>query len=94
MKKIQPMNRNVLIKLDEKKEQQTASGLVVPAIAAEKKNEGIIEAIASDAPKAFSVGDRVIYKEMSGTEIKYDGVEYILIEADDILAKSVEVDEI
>jgi len=95
MNKIQPVNANVLIRLDdEKKEQKTSGGLIVPDIAGEKKNEGKIEAIASDAPKTISVGDRVIYKEMSGTEIKYDDIKYLLIQAEDILAKFVEVDEI
>ena len=94
MNKIQPVNGYVLLRIAEKKEQKTAGGLIVPDTAFEKKTEGKIEAIASDAPKTISVGDRVIYKEMSGMEIKYEGVQYILIEAGDILAKFVEVDEI
>ena len=94
MKKIQPVNGYALIVLDAEKEQETVSGLIIPATAEESKTEGTVEAIASDAPKSISVGDRVIYKEMSGTEITYDGVKYLLIEADDILAKFVEVDEI
>jgi len=95
MNKIQPVNANVLIRLDdEKKEQKTSGGLIVPDTAGEKKNEGKIEAIASDAPKTISVGDRVIYKEMSGTEIKYDDIKYLLMQAEDILAKFAEVDKI
>lgn len=94
MNKIQPMNGKVLVRLEEKKEQKTTGGLIVPGTAEEKKLEGKIEALAADAPKTLSVGDRVIYKEMSGTEVKYDGVRYLLMEAGDILAKFVEVDKI
>lgn len=94
MKKIQPVNSNVLIRIDEPKEEKTGGGIIIPDTAREKRKEGIVEAIAPDAPKTLSVGDRVIYKDMSGTEINFNDVNYLLIQADDILAKIVEVDEI
>ncbi len=94
MKKIQPVNSNVLIRIDEPKEEKTVGGIIIPDTAREKRREGIIEAIAPEAPKTLSVGDRVIYKEMSGTEIKFNDVNYLFVQAEDILAKIVDVDEI
>jgi chaperonin GroES len=94
MNKIQPVNGYVLIRFDERKETKTPSGIIVPGTVEEKKTKGTIEAIAADAPKTLSVGDRVLYKEFSGTELKHEGVDYLLIESGDILAKFVEVDQI
>ncbi len=94
MDKIQPLNGYVLVRIDEKKERKTSGGLIVPDTAETRRNEGVIEAVASDAPKTISVGDRVIYKEMSGTEVKFEGVKYLLIEASDLLAKFAAVDKI
>ena len=94
MNKIQPVNGYVLLKIDHTKERKTDGGLIIPDTAEERKTEGIIEALASDAPKELAVGDHVIYKEMSGTEIKYEDVIYVLIQAEDIIAKCAEVDKI
>jgi len=94
MKKIQPVNGYVLIRIEENQEEKTSSGLILPDTAGEKKDRGIVEAVATDVPKTIAVGDNVIFKEMSGTEIKYEGKKYLLIEYSDILAKFVEVDEI
>lgn len=94
MNKIQPVNGFVLIRIDGKKERKTDSGLIIPDTVEEKRAEGTIEAIASDAPKTLAVGDRVIYKESSGIEVKNEDVLYILISAEDIVAKFAEVDKI
>ncbi|MCL4384783.1 MAG: co-chaperone GroES [Actinobacteria bacterium] len=94
MKKIQPVNNNVLIKLDESKEEKTSGGIVLPDSAKTKSNEGVIIAIAAGASEEISIGDRVIYKEYSGTEIKFEGEKYILIPAADIYAKYIEGDSI
>jgi len=92
MKKIQPVNNNVLIKLDEAKEEKTPGGIVLPDSAKTKSNEGEVVAIAAGASEEIAIGDRVIYKEYSGTEIKFDGQKYILVPAADIYAKYVEAD--
>ena len=94
MNKIQPVNGNILIKLDEGAEEQTSSGIIIPDTAKEKPSEGEVIAIAADATEQIAVGDRVIFKEYSGTTVTFDGQEYLLIPAGDILAKYVEVDSI
>jgi len=94
MRKIQPINNNLLIKLDEVKEDTTAGGIIIPDTAKEKPQEGEVIAIPADSDSGLSVGDRVIYKSFSGTEITFEGEKYLIIPSDDILAKFVEVDAI
>jgi len=94
MKKIQPINNYVLIKLATKTEEKTAGGIVIPDTAREKPKEGEVVGIATEASDEIAIGDYVIHKEFSGTEIKYEGQKYLLIPASDIFAKYVEVDSI
>ena len=94
MRKIQPINNNLLIKLDEVKEDTTAGGIIIPDTAKEKSQEGEVKAIPADSDSGLSVGDRVIYKSFSGTEITFEGEKYLIVPSDDILAKFVEVDAI
>jgi len=75
-------------------EQVTASGIVIPDSAKEKPQEGEVVAIGpgriddngNRVPLDVSVGDIVIYSRYGGTEVKYDGVEYLVLSARDILA--------
>ncbi|NIA29126.1 MAG: co-chaperone GroES [Calditrichaeota bacterium] len=94
MKKIQPINAYVLIEMDEEAEETTAGGIIIPETAKEKPSEGKVIGIAADASEQIAVGDRVIYKSFSGTNITFDGTDYLLVPASDILAKYVKVDSI
>ncbi|AIS53505.1 molecular chaperone GroES [Thermoanaerobacter kivui] len=94
MTKIQPVNGHALIKLEKDTEEKKVGGIIIPKTAEEKLNQGIIAGLAAGATDELAVGDRVIYKEFSGTRIKHEGEEYLIIPVDDILAKFVEVDEI
>ena len=94
MTKLQPINGFVLIKLEETSEEVTSGGIIVPDTAKEKPSEGVIEAIAADAEEQVAVGDKVIYKKYAGTNIEFQGTEYIFVPVGDILAKYVDVDEI
>jgi len=94
MKSIQPTNNNVLIKLDEETEEKTAGGIYIPDSAKEKPREGEVVGIAVGASEEIAVGDRVIFKEFSGSEIKFENKKYLLVPVADILAKYVEVDAI
>lgn len=93
MKKIQPVNNYVLIKVTET-EEKTAGGIVIPDSAKEKPKDGEVIGIATGASDEINIGDRVIYKEFSGTEITYEGEKYLLVPVADIFAKYVEVDSI
>ncbi len=95
MKEIQPINQNVLLDISEDtQEQKTESGLILPETAKEKQSIGTVVAMSNIENPEISVGDRVIYKEFSGNEIKMDDKTYLLIQYSDILAKIVETEEI
>lgn len=91
---IKPLGERVVIKVLAS-EEKTKSGIVLPDTAKEKPQEGEVVAVGSgklleNGQKAaldVKVGDRVIYSKYSGTEIKIDGQEYLILNGDrDILA--------
>ena len=89
---IKPLEDRILVQpLDA--EQTTASGLVIPDTAKEKPQEGEVLAVGPGRfedgqriPLDVTVGDIVIYSKYGGTEVKYDGEEYLLLSARDVLA--------
>ncbi|CAB4344031.1 MAG: co-chaperone GroES [Actinobacteria bacterium] len=91
---IKPLEDRVLVQSLEA-EQTTASGLVIPDTAKEKPQEGKVLAVGPGRfdedgekriPLDVKVGDVVIYSKYGGTEVKYNGQEYLLLGARDILA--------
>ena len=89
---IKPLEDRILVKALEA-EQTTASGLVIPDTAKEKPQEGEVLAVGPGRfedgqrlPLDIQVGDKVIYSKYGGTEVKYDGQEYLLLSARDVLA--------
>ena len=91
---IKPLEDRILVQaLDA--EQTTASGLVIPDTAKEKPQEGKVLAVGPGRfdedgekriPLDISVGDVVVYSKYGGTEVKYDGEEYLILSARDVLA--------
>ncbi len=91
---IKPLEDRILVQSLEA-EQTTASGLVIPDTAKEKPQEGKVLAVGPGrfddsgekrVPLDVKVGDVVIYSKYGGTEVKYSGQEYLLLNARDILA--------
>ena len=90
---IKPLADRIVIRQVEA-EQTTASGLVIPDTAKEKPQEGEVIAVGpgrvddkgNRIPVDVKVGDVVIYSRYGGTEVKYDGEEYLILSARDILA--------
>lgn len=64
---------------------KTASGLYLPDKATEKPKVAKVLATGPSA-KQVKVGDRILYKSYSPTEVKLDGTEYLLVKEEDILA--------
>ena len=91
--KLQPINGRILVKPLEVKS-KTLGGIYFPDTAQEKLHEGKIIAVADDATDEVAVGDHIIYRELTGTEVKIEGQEYILFIEDDLLAKYKAVDKI
>ncbi|HIN03529.1 MAG: co-chaperone GroES [Methanobacteriota archaeon] len=82
---IEPLASMVLIEL-EKAAEKTQSGLLLPEEARDKMNVGRIVAVGPEA-EHVAAGDRVIYRNYSGSEIEWMGVEYLLIKEEDLQAK-------
>jgi len=90
---IKPLGDRVIIELVEK-EEKTASGIVLPDSAQEKPQEGKVVAVGSGRVNdkgekvalEVSEGERIIFSKFAGTEVKYEGTEYLILREDDILA--------
>ena len=90
--KIKPLSDRIIVKPAEA-EEKTASGIIIPDTAKEKPMKGEIVAVGagkvSDDGKVIKmelkVGDQVLYGKYSGTEIKIDGDEHLIMHQDDIL---------
>jgi chaperonin GroES len=84
--KIEPLGSRVLIQALEQ-ESKTASGLLLPETAKEKPQTGEVIAVGTDEDIKLKVGDKVLFAKYTGTEFKLDGVEYLLMDVNDILAR-------
>jgi chaperonin GroES len=89
---IQPLHDRIIIEAAAK-EEKTASGIILPDTAQEKPQRGKVLAVGpgkrldSGQLAAIDVkeGDTVLYGKYSGTEVKVDGQDYIILRADDVL---------
>lgn len=84
MSKLQPLGDYVVAQAEEA-ETKTASGLYLPDKAQEKPKIAKVIAVGKDA-KQVKVGDRIVYKSYSTTDVKVGTEEYILVKEEDILA--------
>jgi chaperonin GroES len=85
---IKPLADRVLIEPVEA-ETKTASGIYIPDTAKEKPQNGKVVAVGpgtKDNPMTVQVGDTVLYGKYAGTELKFDGVDYMMMRESDILA--------
>jgi len=90
---IKPLGDRVVIKVLER-EEKTKSGIVLPDTAKEKPQEGKIIAVGTGkvlengqrVPMDVKVGDRVIFSKYAGTEVKLDGIDYLIVSDRDVLA--------
>lgn len=88
MTSIEPLGTRVLIRPLEK-ESKTTSGIILPETAKEKPQQGKIEAVGDSEEMLtdLAVGDTVLFPKYTGTEIQQDGVDYIIMEEGDVLAR-------
>lgn len=90
--KIRPLHDRVVVKRVEE-ETKTPGGIVLPGSAAEKPSEGEVMAVGSGKPLdngqvralEVKVGDKVLFGKYSGTEVKVDGEQYIVMREEDIM---------
>ncbi|MBO7163125.1 MAG: co-chaperone GroES [Treponema sp.] len=84
--KVIPLADRVLVKT-EKTESKTASGIIIPDTAQEKTQVAVVIAVGDDKEKIkVKDGDRIMYDKYSGTNIKIDGEDHLILKADDIIA--------
>ena len=91
--KVKPLNDRVLV-LRIGEEEKTSGGIIIPDTAKEKPQEGKVIAVGpgkiNEEGKKIALdvkaGDKVLFGKYSGTEIKIDGVEHLIMREEDILA--------
>ncbi|QEC51311.1 chaperonin GroES [Anseongella ginsenosidimutans] len=70
-------------------EEKTAGGIIIPDTAKEKPQKGKVVAVGNgkkDEPLTVKVGDTVLYGKYAGTELSYEGAEYLIMRESDIYA--------
>ncbi|MAX79005.1 MAG: co-chaperone GroES [Crocinitomicaceae bacterium] len=70
-------------------EEKTASGIIIPDTAKEKPQKGIVVAVGNGKPEeplTVEVGDTVLYGKYSGTEVSFEGKDYLIMRESDIFA--------
>lgn len=95
MKPLKPLNQNIILDLSNQvQETRTTGGIIIPDTAKEKPIQAKVVAVGKIEDIQVAVGDTVVFKKYSGTEIEYEGKKYLVIPYADLLAKIVEVEEI
>ena len=84
MSVLQPLGDYVVATAEEA-QTKTASGIFLPESAAEKPKTATVTAVGPEASQV-KVGDRIIYKNYSNTDVNVAGTDYILVKQEDILA--------
>jgi chaperonin GroES len=90
--KFRPLHDRVVVKRIEA-EEKTAGGIIIPDTAKEKPQQGEVVAVGpggrDEAGKLIPIdvkaGDRILFGKWSGTEVKIDGVEYLIMKESDIM---------
>jgi chaperonin GroES len=97
--KFRPLHDRVVVKRIEA-EEKTAGGIIIPDTAKEKPQQGEVVAVGPGGrdeagkliPLDVKAGDRVLFGKWSGTEVKLDGVDYLIMKESDIMGVLVEAD--
>ena len=86
--KITPLVDRVLVQAAAA-ETKTASGIIIPDTAQEKPQKGSVVAVGKgtkENPITVKIGDNILYGKYAGTELNYDGEDYLIMKESDILA--------
>ena len=90
---IRPLYDRIVVKRLDEQEQTTAGGLIIPDSAKEKPQEGEVVAVGKGkrledgkvVPLDVQAGDRILFGKYSGSDIKIDGNEYLIMREDEVL---------
>lgn len=91
--KIRPVYDRLVVKRSEG-EAKSAGGILIPDTATEKPSRGVVVAVGKGKllengelrPLTVKVGDEVLFGKYSGTEVKFEGEEYVVMREDDVMA--------
>jgi chaperonin GroES len=91
--KIRPLYDRIVVKRVDTSEDKTTGGIIIPDTAKEKPQEGEVAAVGKGkrledgkvVPLDVQVGDRILFGKYSGSEIKVDGQEYVIMREDEVL---------
>jgi len=84
--KIKPLADRILVKM-EKSEAKSAGGIIIPDTAQEKTQTGVVCEVGDDKEVIkVKSGQKVMYDKYAGTQVKIDGIEYLILKMSDILA--------
>ena len=98
--KFRPLHDRVVLKRIEA-EEKTSGGIIIPDTAKEKPQQGEVVAVGpggrDEAGKLIPIdliaGDRVLFGKWSGTEVKIDGVEYLIMKESDVMGVLTETED-
>ena len=82
--KIRPLQDRVIVQRVQE-EEKTKGGIIIPDTAKEKPQEGKVNDDGKQMPLDVKAGDRILFGKYSGTEVKIDGEDYLIMREDDIL---------
>ena len=90
---IRPLHDRIVVKRIEASDEKTAGGLIIPDSAKEKPQEGEVVAVGNGKkgedgkviPLDVKAGDRILFGKYSGSDIKLDGEEYMIMREDEVL---------
>ena len=91
--KLRPLHDRVIVKRVEE-EKKSAGGIIIPDAAAEKPVQGVVKAVGKGKilengevrPLDLKVGDKVLFGKYSGTEVKVDGEDVLVMREEDVMA--------
>ena len=91
--RIRPLADRLIVKRLEEQEQKSAGGIIIPDTATEKPQEGKVVAVGKGKvnedgkviPLDVKAGDRILFGKYSGSEIKIDGEEHLILREEDVL---------
>ena len=94
MAKLKPLYDKIVVKVEESKEQRTASGIIIPDTAQEKPQVGEVIAVGEGRllqngevkPLKVKVGDHVVFNRYAGTEVILEDDTYLILSEDEVLA--------
>ena len=93
MKKIKPLQDRILVKRLQEKDDKTRGGIIIPDTAKEKPQEGEVIAVGPGKvtedgklqPMSVKVGDKILFGKYSGSEVKLEDDEYLIMREEDVL---------